>query len=203
MWTNLLMTKDYILEIIKEKPLEQSFYTRNTLTVAKELLGCILVKKTKEGSIQAGKIVETEAYTADDPACHAYKGRTKRSVTLFKDPGLTYVYFTYGMYHCMNIVTEPVDTAGAVLIRALEPLKNVDNTNGPGKLCREMLITREHNELPVYDEKSVITVYKGESIKDKNIIQTTRIGISTAVDYPWRFYVKDNKWVSKFAKKIK
>lgn len=183
------------------KIIPKKFYNRDTLTVAKELLGCILVKEDKDtGFVQAGKIVETEAYTQDDPSCHAYRGRTKRSITLYKEPGLSYVYFTYGMYHCLNIVTEPFDTAGAVLIRALEPLENLDNTNGPGKLCREMGITRDFNEIPVYDEKSVLRVYKGEKIDEENIVQTTRIGIKLAADYPWRFYLNDSKWVSKRAK---
>ena len=196
------MTKDFISEIIDKSPLPQGFYNRDTLTIAKELLGCILVKRIPDGFVQAGKIVETEAYTACDPACHAFKGRTKRSSTLFKEPGLSYVYFTYGMYHCMNVVTEPFDTAAAVLIRALEPVLNVDNTNGPGKLCRELNITREHNELPVYDKNSIITVWAGDSVSKENIVRTTRIGISYAKDYLWRFYIKDNKWVSKKIKNV-
>lgn len=198
------MMNDYMwTTAIEPEIISQDFFNRDTLTVAKELLGCVLVKKNEDGFFQAGRIVETEAYKENDPACHAYRGRTKRSVTLFDEPGLTYVYFTYGMYHCMNIVTEPFDTAGAVLIRALEPLENLDNTNGPGKLCREMFITREHNKLPVYDKDSLLTVYKGAKVKNKDIVQTTRIGLSSAQDYPWRFYIKDNKWVSKKAKSSK
>lgn len=186
------------------KLLPQKFYKRDTLTVAKELLGCIIVKEDFEtGFVQAGKIVETEAYTQDDPSCHAYRGKTKRSITLFKDPGLSYVYFTYGMYHCINIVTEPFDTAGAVLIRALEPIENVDNTNGPGKLCREMNITREHNELKVFDKNSIIRVYQGTPPKPEDIVQTTRIGIKLAADYPWRFYDNSSKYVSKKVKMFK
>ena len=179
------------------KILPQEFYNRDTLDVAKDLLGCLLVKKEKDGHLKIGKIVETEAYKSDDPACHAYRGKTKRSITLFKEPGIAYVYFTYGMHHCMNIVTESFDTAGAVLIRALEPLENIDNTNGPAKLCREMNITRELNETPMFADDSEMFVSEGESSKESNIVQTTRIGIKLAVDYPWRFYLKGNKWVSK------
>ena len=179
------------------KILPQEFYNRDTLDVAKDLLGCFLVKKENDGCLKIGKIVETEAYKADDPACHAYRGKTKRSITLFKEPGIAYVYFTYGMHHCMNIVTEPFDTAGAVLIRALEPVENLDNTNGPAKLCREMNITRELNEVPMFTEDSVMFVCEGESGKENDIVHTTRIGIKLAADYPWRFYLKDNKWVSK------
>lgn len=177
--------------------LTQDFYNQNTLTVAKELLGCIFIKTNKNGLLQIGKIVETEAYTQDDPSCHAYKGKTKRSITLFKEPGITYVYFTYGMHHCINLVTEPCGTAGAVLIRAIEPIQNIENTNGPAKLCKAMGITTEHNEIKVFEEKSQIKICKGEIIADKNIIQTTRIGIKLATEYPWRFYDKTSKYVSK------
>lgn len=174
--------------------LTQDFYNRNTLDVAEELLGTVLCHNIN-GKIIKGRIVETEAYTQDDPACHAYAGKTKRAITLFKKPGLSYVYLIYGMYHCMNIVTEAEDTAGAVLIRALEPVKNLNNSNGPGKLCREMQITKIHNELDVTCRKSILWVEKGET--PNHIIKTTRIGIKKAADYPWRFYIKDNKWVSK------
>lgn len=183
------------------KIIEKDFYIRNTLDAAKDLLGCIMVRKDENGLYQVGKIVETEAYTQNDPACHAYRGKTKRSSTLFKEGGLAYVYFTYGMYHCMNIVTEEEESAAAVLIRALEPLENVENTNGPGKLCREMHITRDLNELPVYDKNSQITVYYGEKTPEENIVQTTRIGIKVAQDYPWRFYDDSSKYVSKKIRK--
>lgn|SRR5574344_312632 len=176
--------------------LSKDFYNRNTLEVAKALLGCKLCRKLGK-DVLSGIIVETEAYTQDDPACHAYNGKTPRSKTLFKRAGLAYVYFVYGMYHCMNITTEPEEVAGAVLIRALEPLGDIKNTNGPAKLCRELNITRELNEVDVTDRKSLIWIEKGENVLSKNIIETTRIGIKEAVDYPWRFYIKDNKFVSK------
>lgn len=175
----------------------QDFFNRDTLIVAKELLGCVLIKNNPDGTRQSGIIVETEAYKSNDPACHAFRGKTKRSITLFKEPGLSYVYFTYGMHHCMNIVTEPYDTAGAVLIRALEPVKNVENTNGPAKLCKAMNITRELNEIPVFEKDSVLQVYTAKKIPEKKIIQTTRIGIKLAADYPWRFYIKGDPFVSK------
>ncbi len=175
---------------------DHSFYERDTLQVAKDLLGCKLLRRYGD-EILEGIIVETEAYTANDPACHAYKGKTPRSATLFKKPGLSYVYLIYGMYHCVNIVTEPKETAGAVLIRALEPVKPLDNTNGPGKLCREMKITKELNEIDVTNSKSDLWVEKYKSIKKSQIIETTRIGIKQATDWSWRFYIKDNKFLSK------
>lgn len=178
--------------------LSQSFYERDTLIVARELIGCLLVRESEQnGLLKIGRIVETEAYKQDDPACHAYCGKTKRSITLFKEPGLAYVYFTYGMYHCMNVVTEPKERGCAVLIRAIEPIQNIYNTNGPAKLCRELDITKLHNELKLFDEHSCIRICKGEEINDLNIVQTTRIGIKKAVDYPWRFYDKTSKYVSK------
>lgn len=176
--------------------LERDFYNRNTLEVAKDLLGCKLCRKIN-GKILSGIIVETEAYTQDDPSCHAFRGKTPRSITLFKQPGLAYVYFTYGMHHCFNVVTEPEETAGAVLIRALDPIAPLAGTNGPAKLCREMQITRELNEVDLTFQKSCLWVEEGVNVPKKQIYTTTRIGIKQAVDYPWRFYVKDNKFVSK------
>ncbi len=176
--------------------LDKEFFNRDTVTVAQELLGCKLSRRIN-GRIYNGIIVETEAYTQNDPACHAFRGKTSRSLTLFKQPGIAYVYFIYGMYHCLNFVTEPEDTAGAVLIRALEPVSPLENTNGPGKLCREMKITKELNEVDVTDKKSPIRTEKYLSIPLKNIVTTTRIGIKKAVDYPWRFYIKDNLFVSR------
>lgn len=176
--------------------LKQSFYNRNTLEVAKDLLGCKLCRNV-DGKILSGIVVETEAYTQNDPACHAFKGKTPRAATLFKQPGIAYVYFIYGMYHCFNVITEPEEIAGAVLIRALEPLEDVINTNGPGKLCRELCITKEHNEIDLTSKESCLWIEKGIEIPKNKIHTTTRIGIKQAADYPWRFYIKDNKFVSK------
>ncbi len=176
--------------------LTKEFYNRDTLIVAQDLLGCKLCKKINN-KISKGIIVETEAYKQDDPACHAYKGMTKRSETLFKAPGLSYVYLIYGMYHCFNAVTEPEGIAGAVLVRALEPFEGILNTNGPGKLCREMEITRDYNEIDLTQNNSSLWIEKGERVLEQNIIKTERIGIKQAVEYPWRFYIKDNPYVSK------
>lgn len=176
--------------------LPREFYNRDTIDVAKELLGCKLCRRI-DGKILSGIIVETEAYTQDDPACHAYKGKTPRALTLFKQPGIAYVYFIYGMYHCFNVITEPEEIAGAVLIRALEPVQNISNTNGPGKLCRELVITRELNEIDLTSSKSEIWIEKSLDVRLNNIHTTTRIGIKKSKDYPWRFYLKDNNFISK------
>lgn len=177
--------------------LKRVFYERNTLEVSKELLGKKLCRRLCDGQVLSGIIVETEAYTQDDPACHAFGGKTPRAATLFKKPGISYVYFIYGMYHCFNVITEPEDTAGAVLIRALEPIEPVINTNGPGKLCRELCITKEHNEIDLTTDASCLWIEDGIEIPNGNVHTTTRIGIKKAVDYPWRFYIKENLFVSK------
>ena len=178
--------------------MDKNFFERNTLLVARELLGCRILRTTENG-ILSGIIVETEAYTQDDPACHAFRGKTPRALTLFKQPGLSYVYLIYGMYHCVNVVTEAEGTAGAVLIRALEPELPLTDTNGPGKLCRELKITKELNEVDLTDKNSLLRIERGVKIPEKNIVTATRIGIKQAADYPWRFYVKDNPFVSKKA----
>ena len=176
--------------------LGSEFYDRNTIEVARELLGCKLSRKVGSKTF-SGIIAETEAYTHDDPACHAFKGKTPRALTLFKQPGIVYVYLIYGMYHCLNFVTEPEGKAGAVLIRALEPIAPLENTNGPGKLCREMGITKELNELDATSKQSGIWVEKHLEIPPSKVFITTRIGIKAATDYPWRFYIKENPFVSK------
>lgn len=175
--------------------LNKDFYNRDTLAVAKDLLGCKLCRQIDD-KVYEGIIVEVEAYTQDDPACHAYRGKTPRAVTLFKQSGIAYVYFIYGMYHCFNVITEPEETAGAVLIRALEPI-NIENTNGPGKLCRALDITKKLNEVDLTNKKSGLWLESFKTYDESEIVTTTRIGIKQAVDYPWRFYVKNNEFVSK------
>lgn len=179
------------------KIIEPEFFNRNTIEVAKSLLGMVLCRNIN-GRIKRGIIVEAEAYTQEDPSCHAYRGATKRSKTLFDKPGTIYVYFTYGMHHCFNVVTENEGRGCAVLIRALEPLEQCEfQTNGPAKLCKAFNITRELNGVDGTKKVDGIWFEYGEEIPPENTVQTTRIGIKEAADYPWRFYIKDNKFVSK------
>jgi len=179
------------------KIIESDFFNRNTIDVAKSLLGKVLCRNIN-GRILRGRVIETEAYTQDDPSCHAYRGITKRSKTLFDKPGTIYVYFTYGMHHCVNVVTESEGRGCAVLIRALEPLVECEyQTNGPAKLCKAFNITRELNNVDGTKKESGIWFEYGDDVAPENIVQTTRIGIKEAADYPWRFYIKDNKYVSK------
>ena len=144
-------------------------------------------------------IVETEAYTSNDPACHAARGKTKRNEVMFGPGGYSYVYFIYGMYHCLNFVTEKNNTPGAVLIRAVEIVECEPKTaNGPGKLCRYFMIDKNYNNIDICEENSALIVAKNNTQKNKfSTVQTKRIGISQACDYPWRWYIKGNESVSR------
>ena len=181
------------------KLLKRSFFERSTLDVAPELLGKLINVKTKKGKSKTGVIVEVEAYTKDDPSCHAARGKTPRNQIMFGHGGFSYVYFIYGMYHCLNFVTEKKDVPGAVLIRAIETqAKEYRTGSGPGKLCKYLGITKKHNMLDCCDKDSLVIIANNNGYEENcSIIQTTRIGISQACDYPWRWYIKDNASVSK------
>ncbi len=186
--------------------------------MAKNLLGKILVH-TINGKRLSGRIVETEAYKGiTDKAAHSYGGRrTKRTEVMYGPCGFSYVYMIYGMYYCFNIVTEKKDIPEAVLIRAVEPLENLNEislnrynrlfsslnktqiknlTNGPGKLCKGLAIGKTENKLDLYGN----TLYIAEdNFSNFNIKNAKRIGISyaqEAADYPWRFYIENNIYVS-------
>lgn len=189
--------------------LKRSFYARETTLVAQELLGKIIVFQDKKASFKL-KIVETEAYLQDDPASHAYKGKTKRNEPMFGDAGFTYVYLIYGMYYCLNFVTEAKGIAGAVLIRAAEPLLGITEmlnnrnisynkisniANGPGKLCQSLGINKEYNKLDLcLGEK--IYVCSQDKIKNEMIVKAKRIGLREKEPKLLRFYIAYNKFVS-------
>lgn len=175
--------------------MDKSFYNQNTIIVAKELLGKNLCHKVGD-IVYKGMIVETEAYRQEDPACHAHCGLTPRNKVMFENGGISYVYFIYGMHFCINVVTERKGYGSAVLIRALEPIENIDNSNGPAKLTKAMHITKEENGLDLTNINSNLWIEENQNIEEENIIQTTRIGINKAIELPWRFYIKDNPWVS-------
>src|SRR3989338_2248349 len=182
------------------KLLKRSFFERSTLYVAPELLGKVIVLRQSKKIKKTGIIVEVEAYTHDDPACHAARGKTPRNEVMFGPGGYSYVYFIYGMYHCLNFVTEREGIPGAILIRALEISdENERVASGPGKLCRYLQITKKHNKLDCCDIDSplIVTAYNSNKLKDTSIIQAKRIGISKAAHYPWRWYIKDNPYISK------
>lgn len=187
----------------------RAFYARDTVRIAKDLLGKLLVRVI-DGKVLSGIIVETEAYTADDPASHAYRGISKRNRVMFGDVGYAYVYFIYGNHYCLNVVAkDPSMSAGAVLIRALEPVDgievmirnsnsiNMDKvTSGPGRLTRALLISKEYNGIDL-TVRGPLYIADYTSIDDMHIIATSRIGISKARDRLWRFIVKGNRYLSK------
>jgi DNA-3-methyladenine glycosylase len=176
-----------------------SFFERDTITVAKELLGTLLVHN--DGEVQRiGKIVEVEAYLGQhDLACHSSKGLTKRTEVLFGPAGVAYVYLIYGMYYCTNIVTESKGIGSAVLIRALEPVKNItERTQGPGLLSKAMRINNKHNRHNLQSEHLYIA--KTHEPRDFVIIEKPRIGVHYAKDWaekPLRFYIEGNAFISK------
>ncbi|MDO8586458.1 MAG: DNA-3-methyladenine glycosylase [Armatimonadota bacterium] len=189
------------------KPLPRDFYLQDTIEAAKALVGKLLVHCSPEGII-SGRIVETEAYLRDDPACHASRGMTQRNRVMFGPPGHAYVYFTYGMHFCMNAVTQPEGIAEAVLIRALQPLEGMelmrrnrkgardrDLCSGPGKLTQALGIIRGHNGVDLTDSCLIIA---DDGEKQGELVQATRIGIKEAADKPWRFYSRRYaEWVSR------
>jgi DNA-3-methyladenine glycosylase len=173
------------------------------------MLGTVLECETPDG-IASGIIVETEAYLGEhDEACHAVAGRTARTEALYGPPGNSYVYFIYGMYWCFNAVTRDEGLPSAVLVRALEPLdgiplmqrrrpkahKLIDLTNGPGKLCSALGITGSMSAKPL--QRKPLRVRQGERIPDNEVRVTTRIGITRAADWPMRWIVDGNPFVSK------
>jgi DNA-3-methyladenine glycosylase len=177
----------------------------DSLQAAPALLGYILTYETPE-VLTSGYIVETEAYQTNDPASHGFLGRTKRNDSVFKKYGTVYVYLTYGMHFCVNIVTGPEDQGQAVLIRAIEPIKGIDLmasrrkqhkitslTNGPAKLTQAMAINRSIDGTNILDGPLRLEV----GVKPKAIIAGPRIGITKAKDNPWRFYIEDSPFVSR------
>lgn len=182
-----------------------SFYSRHTVVVARELLGKILCRRL-DGKILSGRIVETEAYLGQgDPASHAFRGPTPRSSIMFGPPGRAYVYFVYGNHHCFNIVAHNGE-AGAILVRALEPISGVPEmmkrrkakilenlTNGPGKLTQAMGITRAENGADLADGN--LMILDAPSTKEI-ILASPRVGVRTARAKPYRFSLRGNVFVS-------
>lgn len=181
------------------RKLERSFYDRDTTLVAKALLGKYLIHRL-DGVERIGRIVEVEAYLGPhDLAAHSARGLTERTKIMFGPPGHAYVYLIYGIYRCMNVVTEPEGRAAAVLLRALEPVKNIEGrAGGPGLLCRAMEIDRRLNGHDLLSDDLYIAA--GPEEKPPAIVKRPRIGVDYAGHWArrlLRFYIKGNPFISK------
>jgi DNA-3-methyladenine glycosylase len=207
--------------------LPQEFYERDTLIVARELLGQRLVRvvvedapwpvgqnrRQSEGARLSGRIVEVEAYKGlDDQASHAARGWTPRNAVMFGPPGHAYIYFTYGMHFCLNVVTEPEGFPAAVLIRAIAPMEGIEAmrrnrpgrsdqelTNGPGKLCQALQISRSLNGVPLIPASSLF-IEQDHALAARQIVVSPRIGVhgnEQACSAPWRFFIQGNPHVSR------
>jgi DNA-3-methyladenine glycosylase len=164
----------------------EDFFSRSTVKVARALLGCHLNRRLSSGIILSAEITEVEAYTAKDPASHAFRGKTKRTEVMFGPPGRAYVYFIYGMYYCLNVVTEPEGIPGAVLIRGLAGA----SLNGPGKICKHWQIDSKFNGVNMLQTDSALWITKQLSKSRSKIQTSSRIGISKAQEKLWRFYTE-------------
>ena len=190
---------------------------RSALVVAPALLGCRLVRRWPDGRSLEAVIVETEAYMAGDPACHAYRRETPRNRVMFGPAGYSYVYLIYGMYHCFNVVTDRDRVPSAVLIRAVEldtippwladyrPGNPSRWGSGPGKTCQLLEIDRRLTECPLIPESGLWLApptppWQRRVSQPHNGVQTTRIGLTQGADRPWRWYVADSPAVSKLAR---
>lgn len=182
--------------------LPHTFFARPTLEVTRDLLGKILVYQNL-----AGQITEVEAYIGqNDPACHAARGLTPRNQIMFGPPGLSYIYFVYGMYHCLNIITEKKGFPAAILIRGIKPIRGINQmiknrglsltphklhhlTNGPGKLCQAFNLTKQQNGIDLCKNPHFYIEKPSPNLTPKptQIKTTSRIGIKVGQDLPWRF----------------
>ena len=195
--------------------LTRAFFARDTLSVARDLLGRRLVR-VMDGERISGKIVETEAYVGeDDEASHARPGPTDRNASMYGPPGHAYVYLIYGMYHCFNVVTQRKGYPAAVLIRALEPMEGLSFmrdrrgrvgardprklTSGPGRLCQALAIDQSHDGLDLCASDALLFLERGESVAEDAVATSPRINVrgdEAAVSVPWRFRVRENPHVS-------
>ena len=181
--------------------LRRDFFARSVHEVAPELLGATLLV---DGV--GGKIVEVEAYDQEDPASHGYRGRTQRNASMFGPPGHAYVYRSYGIHWCLNLVCEEEGVASAVLLRALEPTaglqqmrarRSVDEErllcSGPGRLCQALGVTREHDGLPLDEPPFALSGRE----REPEIVAAARVGISAAAERPWRYVVRGSRFASR------
>lgn len=200
------------------KNIEPIWLSRPSPEVAPDLLGCTIVRQLADGQTFRGLIVETEAYAPGDPACHAYRRQTVRNTVMFGAAGMSYVYLIYGMYHCLNVVTDLEGVPSAVLIRALQ-LESLPSwidpkqakkphlvAAGPGKLCRALQIDLSLTVQPFQPNSPLWLEHRTKKFQQEcdrqatQFVQTTRIGLTQGADIPWRWYIQDCPAVSRFDK---
>ncbi|MDC3122066.1 DNA-3-methyladenine glycosylase [Prochlorococcus sp. AH-716-J21] len=183
---------------MKENLFPKNFFYRHSKLVAPDLIGCYLIKKNNKNDRVKGLIVETEAYSQEEEACHGYRTITKSNKSLFGKPGTFYIYKSYGIHHCLNIVTDKENFASGVLIRAVFISKSHERlASGPGLVTRAFGIDLSFNSLEVLNNKSLWISQRDKTLNTKDLIQTTRIGISKAKNIKWRWYLKNSRSVSK------
>ncbi|HEX9039367.1 MAG TPA: DNA-3-methyladenine glycosylase [Ktedonobacterales bacterium] len=202
-------------------PLPRAYYARPTLEVARDLLGKTLWRRTADGLV-GGLIVETEAYVAAvDPAAHAYRGKTPRNASMFAPPGTAYVYRSYGIHYCLNVVTEDEGVAAAVLLRAIHPTTGLelmrarrgpatpdrDLARGPGRLCQALALTNADDGASLLGSDLWISATRTAALTALlppvfRVAATPRIGITQATDWPWRFVIAGDPFVSARAVRV-
>ena len=188
--------------------LPRSFFARPSTVVAPELLGRILLRRLPDGTRLAARLVEVEAYAPDDPASHAFRGPTPRNLVMFGPAGHLYVYFTYGMHHCANVVTGRVDEGTAVLLRAAEPLEGLEAMarhretdaprmlcSGPARLAQAFAIGRAENGVDLV-RGDALELRAGEPVAGRRVARTTRVGVSVGTDRRWRYLERGSAYVS-------
>jgi DNA-3-methyladenine glycosylase len=193
--------------------LPREFFTRDTVEVAQDLLGRMLVRVLPGGDLLAGRIVETEAYREGDQAAHCYRGKTARNAPMYAPGGIAYVYFVYGMHYCFNVVTEAEGTGAAVLIRALEPrvglatmrarrgprISDRDLCRGPARLAQAFGIGRELSGYDMLQPDPVLYIADAHAVNADEVMASARIGVSGDVwarARLWRFYERGSRWIS-------
>jgi DNA-3-methyladenine glycosylase len=186
---------------IENQLFPKNFFYRHSKLVAPDLIGCYLIKKNNNKDQIKGLIVETEAYSQEEEACHGYYKITESNKSLFGKPGIFYIYKSYGIHHCLNIVTDKKDFASGVLIRAVNiPEKNERLASGPGLVTKTFGIDISFNSQEVIKNNSLYISQRESIIEQQDIVQTTRIGISKAKNIKWRWYLKKSRSVSKRVK---
>ena len=166
--------------------------------MAPDLIGCYLIRNRPNKSLVKGMIVETEAYSQEEEACHGYKKKTPSNEVLFGEPARFYIYKSYGIHHCLNIVTDKDNFASGVLIRAVSiSNKNERVAAGPGLVTRALEVDNKLNSLNIFNNKFLWVSIGDQHIDKKDLIQTTRIGISKAKNIKWRWYLKRSRSISK------